>query len=184
MKDLFSSAVSCVQDYLIASHRRAATELLFPITHDPSGDYSRVATIGSVVFIRGKTVLLLLLLLLYTWTMHAHHVLIHPLMITANAYTQHMHVPFRIPKPASVTLVHSSQISPDIFLSVLCCIAISMKLLTRFTLTSIHRVSTFVDAQCNVGVEKISNSGISQCQRCCVGPIKIGYFSRDYMCSA
>ena len=143
-----------MQDYLIASHRRAATELLFPITHDPSGDYSRVATIGSVVFIRGKTVLLLLLLLLYTRTMHAHHVLIHPLMITANAYTQHMHVTFRITKPASVTLVHSSQISPDIFLSVLCCIAISMKLLTRSTLTSIHRVSTFVDAQCNAEVKK------------------------------
>ena len=125
MKDLFLSAVSCVQDYLIASHRRAATELLFPITHDPSGDYSRVATIGSVVFIRGKTVLLLLLLLLslYTWTMHEHHVLIHPLMITANAYTQRMHVTFRIPKPASVTLVHSSQTSPEIFLSVICCIA-------------------------------------------------------------
>ena len=144
-----------MQDYLIASHRRAATELLFPITHDPNGDYSRVATIGSMVFIRGKTVLLLLLLLLYTWTIHAHHVLIHPLMITANAYTQRMHVTFRITKPASVTLVHSSQISPDIFLSVLCCIASSIKLLTRFTLTSIHRVSTFVDAQCNAEVKKI-----------------------------
>ena len=31
--------------------------LLFPLTHDPCGEYSRVATIESAAFIQGNTIL-------------------------------------------------------------------------------------------------------------------------------